>query len=119
MVDFPTSVDSYRDCKTIIDFHTEKGLITTLVSETEDHLLPELKDYIVQKGEDLPPWLAQDSIVPRGIAYPTVGVSSRRDNFPQGNLKALSSCPKRSHKPYRRNPPSKPPFIGPNTLTLV
>ena len=116
MVDFPKSVDSYRDCKTIIDFNTQKGLVTTLVSETEDHLLPELKDYILQKGEDLPPWLAQESVVSQGIAYPTVGVSSIRDNFPQGDLKALCSCPKRSHKSHQRKPPPNPPFISPNIL---
>ena len=58
VADFPNSIDSYRDCKTLIDFSTQKGLITTLVSEMEDHLLPELKDYIIQKGEPLPPWLA-------------------------------------------------------------
>ena len=116
VVDFPDSIDSYRDCKIIIDFNTQKGLITTLVSETEDHLLPELKDYILQKGEDLPPWLAQESVVSQGIAYPTVGVSSTRENFPQGNLKALSSCPEKSHKSHRRKHPPKPPFIIANIL---
>ena len=116
VVDFPKSVDSYRDCKTLINFNTQKGLVTTLVSETEDHLLPELKDYIFQKGEDLPPWLAQESVVSQGIVYSTVGVSSTRDNFPQDNWNALSSCPKRFHKPHWRKPPPKPPFISPNIL---
>ena len=115
VVDFPKSVDSYRDCKTLIDFNTQKGLVTTLVSETEGHLLHELKDYILQKGEDLPPWLAQESVVSQGIAYPTVGVPST-GKFAHGDMKLHSSCPKRSHKPHRRKPPSNPPFIGPNIL---
>ena len=37
------------------------------------------------------------------------------DNLPQGN-KSLSSFPRKSHKPHRRKPPPKPPFIGSNIL---
>ena len=107
VVDFPKSVDSYRDCKTIIDFNTQKGLVTTLVSETENHMLPELKDYILQKGECLPEWLAPESAVSFRIEHPTVHVPLAKDNV---------SCPKTSHKPHRRKPPPKPPFIGPNIL---
>ena len=116
VADFPTSINSYRDCKILIDIRTKKGLITTLVSETEDHLLPELRDYILQKGEPLPPWLAPKLVVPPWLEYPTVGVSSNEDNILQGNLKAPSSCPKKSHKPHWRKSPPKPPFIGPSIL---
>ena len=111
VADFPNSIDSYRDCKTLIDFSTQKGLITTLVSEIEDHLLPELKDYIIQKGEPLPPWLAP---VPPRMEYPPVGVSTE-DNLPQDN-KSLSPFARKSYKPHWRKPPPKPPFIGPNIL---
>ena len=111
VADFPNSIDSYRDCKTLIDFSTQKGLITTLVSETKDHLLPELKDYIIQKGEPLPLWLAP---VPPRNEYPPVGVSTD-DNLPQGN-KSLSFFPRKSHKPHWRKHPPKPLFIGPNIL---
>ena len=45
---------------------------------------------------------------------PPVGVSTE-DNLPQGN-KFLSSFPRKSHKPHRRKPSPKPPFIGPNIL---
>ena len=110
VADFPNSIDSYRDCKTLIDFSTQKGLITTLVSEMEDHLLPELKDYIIQKGEPFPPWLAP---APPRMEYPPVYISME-DNLPQGN-KSLPSFSRKSHKPHWRKPP-KPPFIGPNIL---
>ena len=47
VVDFSNPINSYRDCKTLIDFSTHKGLTNTLVSKTENYLLPELKDYII------------------------------------------------------------------------
>ena len=81
------------------------------MSETEDHLLPELKDYIIQKGEPLPLWLAP---VPPRNEYPSVGVSTD-NNLPQGN-KSLSFFPRKSHKPHWRKHPPKPLFIGLNIL---
>ena len=54
VVDFPISIDRYRDYKTLIDFNSYNGLVTALVSQNESHLLPKLKDYILQKGEQSP-----------------------------------------------------------------
>ena len=65
VVDFPNSIDHYRDYKTLIDFSSHKGLVTALVSQKESHLLPKLKDYILQKGEHPPPWLVQEPDVPK------------------------------------------------------
>ena len=148
VVDFPNSIDHYRDYKTLIDFSSHKGLVTALVSQNESHLLPKLKDYILQKGEYPPPWLAQepvmsqneshllpklkDYILQKGeypppwlaqepvmsqrIAYPPGGDSSTKDNFSRGNIKSFPSCLVVPNKPKWRNPPPKPPFIGPNIL---
>ena len=116
VVDFPNSIDSYRDYKTLIDFNSHKGLVTALVSQNESHLLPKLKDYILQKGEHPPPWLAQEPMMSQRIANPTGGASSTWDNFSQGNIKSFPSCPVMFNRPEWRNPPPKPPFIGPNIL---
>ena len=115
VVDFPNSIDHYRDYKTLIDFTNHKGLVTALVSQNESPLLPKLKDYIQQKGEHPPPWLAQEPVMSRRIANPTGRDSSNGDNFSHGNIKSFLSCPV-PNKPERRNPPLKPPFIGPNIL---
>ena len=110
VVDFPNSIDRYRDYKTLIDFNSHKGLVTALISHNESHLLPKLKDYILQKGEHPPPWLAQEPVMSQRTANPTGGDSCTRDNFSQGNIKSFPS-------PFEwRNPPPKPPFIGPNIL---
>ena len=110
VVDFPNSIDRYRDYKTLIDFNSHKGLVTALVSHNESHLLPKLKDYILQKGEHPPPWLAQEPVMSQRTANPTGGDSCTWDNFSQGNIKSFPS-------PFEcRNPPPKPPFIGPNIL---
>ena len=116
VVDFPNSIDLYRDYKTLIDFSSHKGLVTALVSQNESHLLPKLKDYILQKGEYPPPWLAQEPVMSQRIAYPPGGDSSTKDNFSQGNIKSFPSCLVVPNKPKWRNPPPKPPFIGPNIL---
>ena len=116
VVDFPNSIDCYRDYKTLIDFNSHKGLVTALVSQNESHLLPKLKDYILQKGEHPPLWLVQEPVTSHKLANPTGGVSSIGDNFSHGNIKSFPSCPVMSNKPERRNPPPKPPFIGPNIL---
>ena len=50
------------------------------------------------------------------LANPTGGDSSIGDNFSHGNIKSFPSCPVMSNKPEWRNPPPKPPFIGPNIL---
>ena len=115
VVDFPYSIDHYRDYKTLIDFTNHKGLVTALVSQNESPLLPKLKDYIQQKGEHPPPWLAQEPVMSRRIANPTGRDSSNGDNFSHGNIKSFLSCPV-PNKPERRNPPLKPPFISPNIL---
>ena len=115
VVDFPYSIDHYRDYKTLIDFTNHKGLVTALVSQNESPLLPKLKDYIQQKGEHPPPWLVQEPVMSRRIANPTGRDSSNGDNFSHGNIKSFLSCPV-PNKPERRNPPLKPPFIGPNIL---
>ena len=116
VVDFPISIDRYRDYKILIDFNSHKGLVTALVSQNESHLLPKLKDYILQKGEHPPPWLAQEPVMSQRIANPTGGDSSTWDNFSLGNIKSFPSCPVMSNKHAWRNPPPKPPFIGPNIL---
>ena len=116
VVDFPNSIDHYRDYKTLIDFNSHKGLVTALVSQNESYLLPKLKDYILQKGEHPPPWLAQEPVMSERITNHTGGDSSTRDNLSQGNIKSFPSCPLLSNKPEWRNPPPNPPFIGPNIL---
>ena len=110
VVDFPNSIDRYRDYKILIDFNSHKGLVTALLSHNESHLLPKLKDYILQKGEHPPPWLAQEPVMSQRTANPTGGDSCTWDNFSQGNIKSFPS-------PFEwRNPPPKTPFIGPNIL---
>ena len=116
VVDFPNSIDHYRDYKTLIDFNSNKGLVTALVSQNESHLLPKLKDYILQKGEHPPPWLAQEPVMSQRIAYPPGGDCSTKDNFSQGNIESFPSCLVVSNKPEWRNLPPKPPFISPNIL---
>ena len=116
VVDFPNSIDHYRDYKTLIDFSSHKGLVTALVSQKESHLLPKLKDYILQKGEHLPPWLAPEPVMPQRIANPTGGDSSTLDDLSRGNITSFPSCPAMPNEPDQRNPPLKPPFIGPNIL---
>ena len=116
VVDFPNSIDYYRDYKTLIDFSSHKGLVMVLVSQNESHLLPKLKDYILQKGEHPPPWLAQEPVIAQRIVDPTGGASSTWDNFSQGNIKSFPSGPVIFNRPEWRNPPPKPPFIGPNIL---
>ena len=116
VVDFPNSIDHYRDYKTLIDFNSHKGLVTALVSKNESYLLPKLKDYILQKGEHPPPWLAQEPVMSERITNYTGGDSSTLDNLSQGNIKSFPSCPLLSNKPEWRNPPPNPPFIGPNIL---
>ena len=116
VVDFPNSIDHYRNYKTLIDFSSHKGLVTALVSQTESHLLPKLKDYILQKGEYPPPWLAPEPVMSQRIVDPTGGASSTWDNFSQGNIKSFPSCPVMFNRPEWRNPPPKPSFIGPNIL---
>ena len=116
VVDFPNAIDHYRDYKTLIDFNSHKGLVTALVSQNESYLFPKLKDYILQKGEHPPPWLAQELVMSERITNHTGGDSSTWDNLSRGNLKSFPSCPLLSNKPEWRNPPPNPPFIGPNIL---
>ena len=110
VVDFPNSINHYRDYKTLIDFSSHKGLVTALVSQKENHLLPELKDYILQKGEHPPPWLVQEPVMPQGMTDPAGGDSSTLDELSQGNIKSFPSCPVIPNEPNQRNPPLKPPI---------
>ena len=116
VVDFPNSIDHYRNYKTLIDFNSHKGLVTTLVSQNESHLLPKLREYILKKGEHPPPWLTPKPVMSQRIANPTGGDSSIGDNFSHGNIKSFPSCPVMFNKPEWRSHPPKPPFIGPNIL---
>ena len=57
--DFPTSIAHYQqDCKTMVNFKDKHSLITSFITNYHKYLLPDLHDYIIQKGEQVPPWLS-------------------------------------------------------------
>ena len=56
--DFPTSIAHYQQCKTVVDFKDKHSLITSFITNYNKYLLPDLHDYIILKGEQVPPWLS-------------------------------------------------------------
>ena len=57
--DFPTSIAHYQqDCKTMVNFKDKHSLITSFITNYNKYLLPDLHDYIIWKGEQVPPWLS-------------------------------------------------------------
>ena len=56
--DFSTSIAHYQqDCKTMVNFKDKHSLITSFITNYHKYLLPDLHDYIIWKGEQVPPWL--------------------------------------------------------------
>ena len=56
--DFPTSIAHYQQCKTVVNFKDKHSLITSFITNYNKYLLPDLHDYIILKGEQVPPWLS-------------------------------------------------------------
>ena len=53
--DFPTSIPHYQqNCKTVVKFKDKHSLITSFITSYHKYLLPELHEYIIQKGEQVP-----------------------------------------------------------------
>ena len=56
--DFPTSIAHYQQCKMVVNFKDKHSLITSFITNYSKYLLPNLHDYIILKGEQVPPWLS-------------------------------------------------------------
>ena len=57
--DFPTCIAHYQqDCKTMVNFKDKHSLIASFITNCNKYLLLDLHDYIIWKGEQVPPWLS-------------------------------------------------------------
>ena len=57
VLDFPDSIDHYRDWKILVNLQDKYGLITSFISNPDLHLLSNLWVYLIMKDEPIPPWL--------------------------------------------------------------
>ena len=57
VLDFPDSIDRYRDWKILVNLKDKYGLITSFISDPDLHLLSDLWLYLSMKDEPIPIWL--------------------------------------------------------------
>ena len=109
--DFPTSIAHYQqDCKTMVNFKDKHSLITSFITHYHKYLLPDLHDYIIWKGEQVPPWLSH-KLVQR---QPSVKFHGSVDSV-QHSQEPVKPNASRLSRPYLGKEEYAHPYIKPHS----
>ena len=109
--DFPMSIAHYQqDCKTMVNFKDNHSLITSFITNYHKYLLPDLHDYIIQKGEQVPPWLSH-KLVQRP---PSVKFHGSVDSV-QHSQEPVKPNASRLSRPYLGKEEYAHPYIKPHS----
>ena len=109
--DFPTSIAHYQqNCKTLVKFKDKHSLITSFITNYHNYLLPDLHDYIIRKGEQVPPWLSHKLAKMQNPVKFHSSVDTVQHS--QGPVKPSSS---RLSRPYLAKEEYAQPYVKPHS----